>query len=128
MRLLLDTCTFVWLALQPDKLSPIAVKAINDASNDLVLSDVSLWEITLKNTAGKLPLPLPPPVWLPSRREFHGLQPVVIGEREILFTSTLDTFHTDPFDRLLVAQAIQHGLTLLSPDTPLSRLGAARIW
>lgn len=128
MRLLLDTCTFLWLTLEPEKLSPSAVNAIDDESNDLFLSDVSLWEIALKHTAGKLPLPDAPAHWLPTRRDFHGLKPLPIGERDILFTASLPMLHPDPFDRLLVAQAIQHSLTVLSPDFPLSQLGAGRVW
>jgi PIN domain nuclease of toxin-antitoxin system len=65
MRLLLDTCAFLWLAGQPMKLSAPAVAAINNAQNTLFLSDVSVWEIVLKHAAGKLPLPEPPRVWLP---------------------------------------------------------------
>jgi PIN domain nuclease of toxin-antitoxin system len=57
VRYLLDTCAFLWLAQQPDMISPRAAVAINDASNDLFLSDVSILEIVLKHSAGKLPLP-----------------------------------------------------------------------
>jgi len=128
MRLLLDSCTFLWLALDPGKLSPLAVEFINDDSHELLLSHVSLWEITLKHTAGKLCLPSPPATWLPTRREFHGLIPLPIGEAEILLTANLPLLHADPFDRLLAAQALHHDLTILSPDQPLSQLGARRVW
>ena len=128
MKLLLDSCTFLWLALDPGKLSPLAVRFIDDESNELFLSHVSLWEITLKHTAGKLHLPAPPATWLPTRCEFHCLIPLPIGEPAILLTAVLPLAHADPFDRLLAAQAMHHNLTILSPDQPLSQLGARREW
>lgn len=128
MRVLLDTCAFLWLALEPKRLSPVAVNLINDTANELLLSDVSVWEMTLKHTAGKLPLPGVPRSWIPSRRAFFGLNPVAITEAHILRTADLPLVHPDPFDRLLAAQALETGLTVLSPDTSLSILGAARMW
>ncbi|MEO5712291.1 MAG: type II toxin-antitoxin system VapC family toxin [Luteolibacter sp.] len=128
MNVLLDTCCFLWLAFDKGKLSQVATGIINDESNDLFLSDVSLWEITLKNTAGKLPLPTPPSEWLTSRRRFFGATALPIHESAIFLTSGLPLVHSDPFDRLIAAQAIDNNLTILSPDQPLSLLGASRIW
>lgn len=128
MNLLLDTCCFLWLAFESKKLSPVAAAMIDDTSNTLFLSDVSLWEITLKNTSGKLPLPMHPSDWLPSRRAFFGAQALPILESAIFLTSDLPLIHADPFDRLIVAQAILNNFTILSPDRPLSLLGANRLW
>lgn len=128
MRLLLDTCTFLWLAQQPDKISRSAVELINDQNNDLFLSEVSVLEIVLKYSAGKLPLPKNPRDWIPEKIKFHQLisQPILPGE--IYRSGELPRCHADPFDRLLAAQAIEKGLTLISPDTPISNLGASRVW
>lgn len=128
MKVLLDSCTFLWLAMEPEKLSPLAVTTINDEVNQLFLSDVSLWEITLKNHAGKLPLPDRPVIWLPEQRAFHHLTAVPIIESSVFLTSDLPRIHNDPFDRLIAAQAIENNLTILSPDRPLTLLGANRIW
>ena len=128
MNLLLDTCCFLWLAFEPEKLSLIATELIEDDSNTLFLSDVSLWEITLKNTSGKLPLPMHPSEWLPSRRAFFGAKALPILESAIFLTADLPLIHPDPFDRLIAAQAIENNFTILSPDRPLSLLGANRIW
>ncbi len=128
MKIILDTCCFLWLAFDKDKLSQAATSIINDESNELFLSDVSLWEITLKNSAGKLPLPTHPSEWLRSRRKFFGARALPIHETAILLTTNLPLIHTDPFDRLIAAQAIENDLTILSPDKPLSLLGAKRIW
>lgn len=128
MKVLLDSCTFLWLAMEPEKLSPLAVATINDEVNQLFLSDVSLWEITLKNHAGKLPLPDKTAIWLPEQRAFHQLAPVPILESSVFLTSDLPRIHSDPFDRLIAAQALENHFTILSPDRPLSLLGANRIW
>lgn len=128
MNVLLDTCCFLWLAFDKEKLSPTVVEVINEESNNLFLSDVSVWEITLKNTSGKLPLPLHPSEWLTSRRKFYGINALLIDESAIFLTADLPLVHRDPFDRLIAAQAIENNLTILSPDRPLSLLGASRIW
>ena len=128
MNVLLDTCTFLWLTLENAKLSQVAVSTINGETNRLFLSDVSLWEISLKNQAGKLDLPSTPEIWLREQRAFFNLIPLPILETSIFRTSSLPPVHQDPFDRLIVAQAIENNLTILSPDRPLSLLGASRIW
>ena len=128
VRVLLDTCAFLWLALEPERLSKPARKLIDNPSNELFLSDVSVLEIVLKYTAGKLPLPKNPREWIPSRRAFFGLESLGIDETAIFRAGDLPLVHADPFDRLLAAHAIESGLTILSPDTPLSALGAARLW
>lgn len=78
MRLLLDTCVFLWLTTEPSKLSALAVTALDDEQNELFLSDTSMWEIALKYKSGKLPLPDAPREWIPSELSFHGIQSVSI--------------------------------------------------
>jgi PIN domain nuclease of toxin-antitoxin system len=73
-------------------------------------------------------LPEAPDVWIPSRREFFQLENLPLDERVIYRSGNLPDGHDDPFDRLIAAHAIESGSTLLSPDTPLSMLGAARLW
>jgi PIN domain nuclease of toxin-antitoxin system len=128
MNLLIDTCTFVWLAQEPEKLSEKACLAINDEDNVLFLSDLSLWEITLKHTSGRFSLPLPPEIWMTQKRDFHQLRSLPIQPSAIFLTADLPKVHSDPFDRLIAAQAIENNFTILSPDASLSQLGAARIW
>ncbi len=128
MRLLLDTCTFIWLALPQGKLSAEATRLINQSSTTLFLSDVSILEICLKHANGKLPLPDAPRQWLPSRMKFYQTQSLTISQDSIYRSGELPRVHPDPFDRLIAAQSIEEGMTVLSPDTPLSLLGAARVW
>jgi PIN domain nuclease of toxin-antitoxin system len=128
MHALLDTCTFLWLAFEPERISAVARKILDDPGTVRRLSQASVLEIVLKYRAGKLPLPEAPDVWIPSRREFFQLENLPIDERVIYRSVMLPEGHDDPFDRLIAAHAIESGSTLLSPDTPLSLLGAARLW
>ena len=128
VNLLLDTCAMIWLTLPKGKLSALATRHINNPANILFLSDVSIWEICLKHSAGKLPLPEPPRRWLPEQLEFFQIQSLSLEQDAIYSSCELPRIHRDPFDRLLAAQAIEENMTLLSPDEPLSLLGAARIW
>ncbi len=128
MKLLLDTCAFLWLALPQGKLSAEATRQLNDPSTVLFLSDVSVWEISLKHSVGKLPLPDAPRQWMPRRLSFFQVQTLALHHDAIFRSGELPRVHADPFDRLLAAQAIEAGMTILSPDTPLSLLGASRIW
>lgn len=128
MNVLLDTCTFIWLAMPQSKLSPLAIQIINDPANKLFLSDVSIWEVSLKHSAGKLPLPDVPRKWVPGQTQFHQIEGFQLDQDAIYRSGELPLVHCDPFDRLLAAQAIESGMTILSPDTPLSLLGASRVW
>ena len=128
MIVLLDTCTFIWLAMPQGKLSPLATRIIDDTTMTLVLSDVSIWEVSLKHSAGKLALPDAPREWVPRQAGFFQIEKLSLDENAIYRSGELPRIHPDPFDRLLAAQAIENGMTLLSPDTPLSSLGASRIW
>ena len=128
VNLLLDTCTFIWLALPNGRLSAEPTRLINLRSTNLFMSDVSVWEICLKHSRGKLKLPGAPRQWLPSRMAFFQVKPLPLDHGAIFRSGELPRVHPDPFDRLLAAQAIESGMTILSPDTPLSLLGASRIW
>lgn len=128
VRYLLDTCTFIWLALPQGKLSPNATEALNNPASELFFSDASIWEVSLKHSTGKLALPAEPRKWLPSRLAFFHVQALPLTREAIFRSGELPRTHADPFDRMLAAQAIESGLTILSPDTPLSLLGASRIW
>ena len=128
VRYLLDTCTFLWYAQQPEMLSANARRALNDSSSDLFVSDVSVFEITLKHSRGKLDLPDSPRVWIPQKYRYHRLAHLPIIQEAVYLSGELPRVHNDPFDRLLAAQAIEENLTILSPDRPLELLGAGRHW
>ncbi len=128
MKLLLDTCTFLWVVAGDKALSARARDAFSDPQNDVYLSAVSAWEITIKHGLKKLPLPRPPAVWLPAERARHHVLPLPLDEDAALATSKLPDLHKDPFDRMLICQAIMGGLTLVTPDALISRYAVPTLW
>ena len=113
---LLDTCAFIWLCSEPDRLSDTARAAINARNASLLLSDVTALEITLKWNAGKIVLPDPPRYWIESQIGAWSLDCRAIHREDIYRAGELPHHHRDPFDRLLVAAAINAGATILTPD------------
>jgi PIN domain nuclease of toxin-antitoxin system len=117
MRILLDTCEFLWLVAGDARLPAPVASAVRDPRNEVFLSVVSFWEISLKHGLGKLPLPLSPAQFVPLQREKHLIAPLALDEAAIAQLSELPGLHRDPFDRMLVCQAKAHGLTLASSDS-----------
>lgn len=128
MKVLLDTCAFLWIAAGDSALSRRARDAFSDPDNDVYLSAASAWEIAIKNLLGKLPLPRAAAVFVPEERARHEIQPLPIGEDAALASSRLPDLHRDPFDRMLVAQAIMGGLTLLTPDPLIAQYPVPTFW
>ena len=116
MRILLDTCEFLWLVSGDAKLSAPVISAVRDPQNQVFLSVVSLWEICLKHGLGKLPLPQPPASFVALQREKHLVASLVLDEAAVAQLGGLPALHRDPFDRMLICQAQAHGLTLASSD------------
>ena len=128
MNLLLDTCAFLWMASEPERLSAVAAAAIVDPANDVRLSAVSSWEIAVKYQLGKLTLDRPPERWVPEERARHGVDALVLDEDTTLHVHRLPAIHRDPFDRMLVCQAIVGGFTLVTPDPHIGRYPVRVLW
>lgn len=127
MKLLLDTCTFLWLAGgQP--LSAGAAGAVRQPGHDVFLSAVSVWEITTKHKAGRLRLPEPPDRLIPTERRLRGVQALPFDEESALQVSRLPALHRDPFDRMLISQAIALGLAIVTPDPLIAQYPVRIIW
>jgi PIN domain nuclease of toxin-antitoxin system len=120
MKILLDTCEFLWLVSGDSKLSATVSAVIRDPNNQVFLSTVSFWEISVKHSLGKLPLPQPPAQFIPQQREKHLIAPLPLDEAAVAHLGGLPALHRDPFDRMLVCQSQAHGLALASSD-PLIR-------
>jgi PIN domain nuclease of toxin-antitoxin system len=116
MRLLLDTHLFLWYITADPKLPATFRTTIQDPANEVYLSVASVWEAVIKHDLGKLPLPAPPSDFLPKQRDAHGITSLPIDEGAMPYLAGLPPLHRDPFDRLLVAQALQHGLTIATVD------------
>lgn len=116
MKLLLDTHIFLWYISADPRLPATSRAAIQDPGNDCYLSVASVWEAVIKASLGKLPLPLPAEEYLPRQRERHGIASLAIEEADVAQLARLPWRHRDPFDRLIVSQAIRHDLVILSED------------
>lgn len=117
MKLLLDTHIFLWY-ISGDIRLPTAMKdSIRDPDNEAYLSVVSVWEAIIKHQLGKLLLPQPREVFLPEQRRRHLIVSLGVDEESVTRLASLPSLHRDPFDRLLVCQAIQHGLTIATVDS-----------
>ena len=128
MKLLLDTCTFLWLSQESSKASRAAEFAFLDPANERYLSAASVWEICLKYAAGKLALRSQPEELLAGFLQFHQTELLPIDHEMAFHTLRLPKLHADPFDRLLIAQAIVHGLTILTPDPLIRQYPARTLW
>jgi PIN domain nuclease of toxin-antitoxin system len=128
VKLLLDTCTFLWLVSDASQVPARVVEMYRAPDNEVYLSAASAWEIALKYARGRLPLPAPPERLVREEREARGIDPLPIDEESALHLSRLPALHRDPFDRILVSQAIVHGLVILTPDPLVTQYPARTIW
>lgn len=116
MRLLLDTQIFLWFISGDPRLSPRLIEAIRNLDNEVYLSVVSLWEAIIKYQLGKLPLPQPPDVYLPIQRQRHQIASLPLDEASVCKLAELPPLHRDPFDRILIAQALANDLFVVTAD------------
>ena len=127
MKYLLDTHIFLWLNEEPEKLSSTMRLVCEDPANTLVISLVSLWEIQIKQQLGKLQLDLPWRQMLDTQQQDNGLLLLPIEIKHISALEKLPSIHRDPFDRLLIAQALQENMIILSADAVFTQYPAQLI-
>lgn len=128
MRILLDTCTFLWIAEGSPRLSERAADLCSDAENSVYLSAVTAWEIAVKHGLGKLRLPGPPSVFVPEARIRLGFTQLPLSEAVAVALDRLPMHHRDPSDRLLVCQALLADLTIVTPDPKIRRYPVTTDW
>ena len=128
MNLLLDTCTFLWLTGQSFRLSKTARTLCANPDNVLFLSAVSAWEIEVKYRPGRLDLDDPPEIYVPEQRLNHQIEVLPFDEESALHHGRLPWIHKDPFDRMLICQALEHDLTLLTPDPEIIAYAVKTTW
>jgi PIN domain nuclease of toxin-antitoxin system len=128
VKILLDTCSFLWIVASRAKLSPLAIDLLEDRSNVVFLSTASAWEIAIKYSNGRLPLPDKPSFLVPKTRNNSNIQSLNVDEESALLAGRLAKFHTDPFDRMLVAQAIVHEMVILTPDPHIEQYAVRVLW
>lgn len=116
MRLLLDTHIFIWFVLSPDKLSPTALAAIQDPNNQIFVSLVSAWEMSIKSGLGKMHLTQPIESFFEDQAQHNQFDILPITLAHIAAVESLPRHHGDPFDRLLIAQSMTEAMPLISAD------------
>src|SRR5690349_20761647 len=120
MKLLLDTHAFLWYITEDPRLRADAINAIRSESHEVFVSVVSMWEALAKHQLGKLPLPSPADEYLRRRRQEHGFTPLAFDEPSLSHLLHLPMHHRDPFDRMLICQASQHDLRVVTSDRQFS--------
>ena len=120
MKLLLDTQLLLWAAGQPERLSQAARKQLNNPGNELLFSAASLWEVAIKNSLGREDFRAEPRLL---RRGLidNGYVELSITSQHAVNIDALPSIHRDPFDRILLSQALTEGVTLLTTDAQLAK-------
>jgi PIN domain nuclease of toxin-antitoxin system len=116
MRLLLDTQIFLWFISGDPRISDTTLESIRTSENEVYLSVVSLWEMLVKYQLGKLPLPQPPEHYVPLQRTRHMIDSLPLDEASVRQVANLPPLHRDPFDRMLICQALEHNLVIVTVD------------
>lgn len=128
MNLLLDTHAFLWFMEGSERISQRARTEIEDADGVRALSIASAWEMAIKSSLGKLDLAKPLGELLPPLLADAGIELLPIEIADLARVATLPFYHRDPFDRLLAAQALERGFTIVSVDEAFDAYGVARLW
>jgi PIN domain nuclease of toxin-antitoxin system len=128
MNLLLDTAVFLWLLAGDDRLSEPARSAVQDPEHRVWLSVVSLWEMSVKQKSRRLTLPRAPWSYVSTARERLGIESLALTEPAVAHLAKLPDVHRDPFDRMLVCQAIEHDLLLVTNDPIIHEYPVKTLW
>ncbi len=116
MKILLDTHIFLWFISGDIQLAIDVRDEIREPNNEIYLSVVSIWEAVVKYQLGKLPLPEHPATYLPKQRDLHQITSLNLDENSVVQLAKLPALHRDPFDRMLICQALQYGFTIVTVD------------
>jgi PIN domain nuclease of toxin-antitoxin system len=128
MRLLLDTHTLIWFFAGDSQLSNTARILIEDEDNNKLVSTASIWEMAIKQSKGKLNLSLPLDEYIAQKLSLEDFNLLNINLDHLSQIVSLPFYHKDPFDRLLIAQAIMEGIPILSKDSAFDAYSINRLW
>lgn len=127
-RTLLDTECWLWWHLSPAKLAPAALALFEERRSPLLLSAASSWEIAIKTALRKLDLPAPPERFVPEQLAEDAIESLAIEHAHALRVASLPPHHSDPFDRLLVAQAQLERCAILTADAQILDYDVEVVW
>jgi PIN domain nuclease of toxin-antitoxin system len=125
--ILVDTHVFLWMQTSPARLLS-ARDLVDDSNTTVLLSAVSSWEIAIKWSLGRFPLPEPPDKYVPDRMQRSAVSPLPVLHTHALAVAQLPMHHRDPFDRLLVAQALTEQIALVTADPAIRAYDVPLIW
>jgi PIN domain nuclease of toxin-antitoxin system len=128
MKILLDTQAFIWLSSDDNQLSKKARKIFLDEKNNFFLSLASIWEMSIKSSLGKLKLRPSLERFILNELQENDVEQLAITFKHVIKIQSLPFHHWDPFDRLLIAQALVEEIPILSIDTAFDSYGVKRIW
>lgn len=128
MRLLLDTHSFIWFLGGELNLPKFTRELISDIQNQVFVSVASLWEIAIKTSLGKLTLGCPFEDLIPEQLKLNAIDLIPIGLDDLSLVATLPFHHRDPFDRLIIAQALKRDLPIVGKDSQFSKYSVKMIW
>jgi PIN domain nuclease of toxin-antitoxin system len=128
VKLLLDTHSFLWFISGDERLPAATRDLIRAPEQDVRLSVASVWEIVVKHQIGRLPLPADAWSYVTAQRDRHGIDPLPLEEASLAHLPKLPALHRDPFDRILICQAIEHDLLLVTDDELMRQYPMKTVW
>ena len=128
MKYLLDTNVWLWSVGPIENIGASGLRIIEDGDSEIYLSTVSSWEIAIKARLGKYKLPEPPERYIPRKLAKQGIRPLPVGLDHSLKVFHLPLYHHDPFDHLLMAQAMVEGLVILTSDREFAKYPVEVVW
>lgn len=128
MKLILDTHVFIWLDTQPEKLSKLAKELCQNTHNQLYLSIASVWEMQIKTQLGKLKLNIPLHEMIEIQQQENDLNILNISLKHIYQLSMLPLYHSDPFDRIIIAQSLLENMPIISVDNKFKNYSVQVLW
>ena len=121
MKVLIDTHIFLWYITADKRIKKRYVELISDLNNEVYLSVASVWECIIKSQLGKLVLPDKPSRYIPEKRQLHQILPLEIEENVFVYLENLPADHKDPFDRIIISQALQNNMKLITEDQQIKK-------
>jgi PIN domain nuclease of toxin-antitoxin system len=128
MRVLIDTHIFIWYIQNSERLPSSIATYINDGRNDILLSIASVWEMAIKQSTGKLNLGLPYASFIAEQMRLNSIELLSLRLDHLEVVTTMPFHHRDPFDRILIAQAMLEDIGIVSADSIFSSYPVQRIW
>jgi PIN domain nuclease of toxin-antitoxin system len=128
VRVLIDTHVFIWYVQTSERLPRSVTAVINDGRNDILLSIASVWEMAIKQSTGKLSLGVPYASFIEEQMRLNNMELLPVRLNHLEIVTTLPFHHRDPFDRLIIAQAMAEDIVLISADSVFSLYPVQRMW